>query len=86
MQTYTFEPSFIIDITNDFDTKMKAVKCYGSQFYNKYSREPETFISDKKFLEYLEARAKFYGFMAGVKYGEPFYTEEKLNLDPLALF
>jgi bacillithiol biosynthesis deacetylase BshB1 len=86
MQTYTFEPSFIIDITNDFDTKMKAVKCYGSQFYNKYSSEPETFISDKKFIEYLEARAKFYGFMAGVKYGEPFYTEEKLNLDPLALF
>ncbi len=86
MQTYTFEPSFIIDITNDFDTKIKAVECYSSQFYNKYSGEPETFISDKKFLEYLEARAKFYGFMAGVKYGEPFYSEEKLNLNPLALF
>jgi len=86
MQTYSFEPSFIIDITNDFDTKMKAVRCYSSQFYNKYSREPETFISDKKFMEFLEARAKVYGFMAGVKYGEPFYTEEKLNLDPLALF
>jgi bacillithiol biosynthesis deacetylase BshB1 len=86
MQTYTFEPSFIIDITNDFDTKMKAVKCYSSQFYNKYSREPETFISDKKFMEFLEARAKVYGFMAGVKYGEPFYTEEKLNLDPIILF
>jgi N-acetylglucosamine malate deacetylase 1 len=85
MQTYTFEPSFIVDITNEFRKKMEAVKCYNSQFYNKQSKEPETFISDKKFLEYLEARAAFYGFQIGVKYGEPFYTEEKLNVNPLDL-
>ena len=81
MQTFTFDPSFIIDVTNVFDIKMKAIKCYSSQFYNPKSREPGTFISDKKFIEYLEARAVFYGFQIGVKYGEPFFMEEKLKLD-----
>ena len=85
MQTYLFEPSFIVDISATFEKKMQAVKCYGSQFYNRKSKGPETFISDKKFLEYIEARAAFYGFQIGVKYGEPFYIEEKLNIDPLSL-
>jgi bacillithiol biosynthesis deacetylase BshB1 len=85
MQTYTFEPTFIVDITNEFGRKMEAVKCYSSQFYDENSKEPETFISDKKFLEYLEARAAFYGFQIGVKYGEPFYMVEKLSVNPLDL-
>jgi bacillithiol biosynthesis deacetylase BshB1 len=86
MQTFTFEPSFIVDITEEFDIKMKAVKCYSSQFYDEKSTEPDTFISDKKFIEYLEARAAFYGFQIGVKYGEPFYMEEKIKFDVHNLF
>src|SRR5664279_4484380 len=34
MQTYTFEPSFIVDISEEFGNKVKAIKCYSSQFYN----------------------------------------------------
>jgi bacillithiol biosynthesis deacetylase BshB1 len=86
MQTYTFEPSFIVDITDYFEIKMKAVKCYSSQFYDPKSSEPNTFISDKKFIEYLEARAAFYGFQIGVKYGEPFYCEDNLKLDIDSIF
>lgn len=81
MQTYGFEPSFIVDITDEFETKIKAIHCYSSQFYNPASKEPDTFISDKKFLEYLEARAVYYGFQIGVKYGEPFYVEERIKFD-----
>jgi bacillithiol biosynthesis deacetylase BshB1 len=86
MQTYTFEPSFIIDVTNEFGKKMKAVNCYNTQFYNENYKGADTFISDKKFIEFVEARAKFYGFMIGAEYGEPFYTEEKLKIDPNTLF
>ena len=86
MQTFTFEPSFIVDITEHFDIKMQAVRCYASQFYNPDSTEPDTFISDKKFMEYLEARAAFYGFRIGVKYGEPFYCEDNLKLDIESIF
>lgn len=81
MQTYTFEPSFIVDISDSFDEKMNAVRCYSSQFYNPRSTEPETFISRPHFINYIEARSHHYGFQIGKAYGEPFYCEEKIELD-----
>ena len=86
MQTYTFEPSFIVDISNFFETKMKAVWAYSTQFHNPESNEPETFISSPEFIEYVDARAKFYGFQIGKKFGEPFYCEEKIELNLNGMF
>jgi N-acetylglucosamine malate deacetylase 1 len=86
MQAYTFEPNVIIDISDTFNDKMKAISCYSTQFYNPKSKEPETYISDKKFIEYIHTRAKFYGFHIGTEYGEPFYTEEKIKIDINNLF
>jgi N-acetylglucosamine malate deacetylase 1 len=85
MQTYTFEPTFIVDVTNYFDTKMKSVKAYKSQFHNSKSSEPETFISSKMFMDYIVSRARHYGFQIGKEYGEPFYSEEKIELDLVEL-
>lgn len=81
MQTYPFEPSFIYDISPYFDLKMEAVLSFSSQFYSPKSKEPETFISRPEFLNYLKARAEFYGFQIGKQYGEPFYCEEKIEFD-----
>ena len=81
MQTFTFDPTFIVDISNYFDVKMKAVKTYATQFHNPKSIEPETFISKPEFLKYVESRAQFYGFQIGRHYGEPFYCEEKMEFD-----
>lgn len=81
MQTYTFEPSFIVDISNFFETKMKSVWAYSTQFHNPESNEPETFISSPEFIDYVDARAKYYGFQIGKKFGEPFYCEEKIELN-----
>ena len=81
MQTYTFEPTVIVDITDCFQTKMNAVKNYESQFHNPRSAEPETFISRPEFIKYVESRAQFYGFQIGKHYGEPFYCEEKIEYD-----
>ena len=86
MQTYTFNPSFIVDISNTFDEKMKAVRAYSSQFHDPENTEPETFISNPEFIEYVEARAKHYGFQIGKKYGEPFYCDEEIELDLLQIF
>ncbi|MCX7876092.1 MAG: bacillithiol biosynthesis deacetylase BshB1 [Melioribacteraceae bacterium] len=80
MQTFEFEPTFIIDITETFQTKMKAIFAYDSQFHNPESKEPETFISNPRFTNFIEARAKYFGFKIGKDYGEAFYTEEKIEL------
>jgi len=81
MHMYEFNPTFIIDISKTFKTKMDAVMAYGSQFYDPASEEPETFISQPNFLKFLEARAKTYGFKIGKDYGEPFFCEEEIELD-----
>lgn len=81
MQTYTFDPTFIVDISDTFDQKMKAVQCYSTQFHNPQSKEPETFISRPEFINYIKSRAEYYGFSISKLYGEPFFSEEKLELD-----
>src|SRR5574338_859 len=81
MQTYTFEPTFIIDISDSIEDKMKAVECYSTQFHNPKSKEPETFISKPGFINYLKSRAEFYGFSIGKSFGEAFFCEEKIELD-----
>jgi bacillithiol biosynthesis deacetylase BshB1 len=86
MQTYSFSPSFIIDISNSFEEKMSSVRAFATQFHDPESNEPDTFISQPEFLEYVEARAKYYGFQIGKKYGEPFYCEEQIELDLSQIF
>src|SRR3989339_851380 len=81
MQTYDFKPAFIYDISETFENKMKAVFAYGTQFHNPESKEPETFISQPIFIQFLEARAKYFGFKIGKNYGEAFFSEEELELD-----
>ena len=81
MQTYTFDPSFIVDIDDCFENKMKAIKAFKTQFHDPASSEPETFISRPEFLNFIESRAMFYGFKIGKKYGEAFFCEEEIELD-----
>ncbi|MFO7525351.1 MAG: bacillithiol biosynthesis deacetylase BshB1 [Ignavibacteriaceae bacterium] len=86
MQTYTFKPSFIVDISDTFQIKMNAVKSYSTQFHNPKSVEPETFISKPGFLNYIESRAVFYGFQIGKNYGEAFFCEEEIEMNIKNLF
>jgi bacillithiol biosynthesis deacetylase BshB1 len=86
MQTYPFEPSFIVDISETWDLKMKAIRAFSSQFFDHKSKEPSTFISSPDFLSYLESRSKFYGFLIGKRYGEPFFSEEKIELNLEGMF
>ncbi|MBN1300537.1 MAG: bacillithiol biosynthesis deacetylase BshB1 [Melioribacteraceae bacterium] len=85
MQSFKFDPKFIVDITKYFETKMNSVKAYKTQFFDPENTEPNTFISDPKFINYLEARSKFYGFQIGREYGEPFFSEEEVELDIINL-
>jgi N-acetylglucosamine malate deacetylase 1 len=83
IQTYEFEPTFIVDVSETFDIKMKSVRAYKTQFHvegNKNSG-PSTFISNPEFVKYLEARSKSFGFKIGKEYGEPFFSEESVELD-----
>ena len=65
-------PDFVVDITPYFHRKMEAVKAFRSQFYNPNSDAPDTPISGKEFLEFMEAKAKVLGRPIQAKYAEGF--------------
>ncbi len=91
MQDWYHEPDIIIDISDVFDQKMKAIEAYSSQFYNSGSGDsgPQTYISTPGFLESIIARARMLGKKIGVKYAEGFTSEKKIgirSLDALVLY
>jgi len=83
LQNYVLHPTFVVDITSSFEKKMHAVAAYRSQFYTPSSKEPETFIAKKSFLDMIEARARHFGALIGVDYGEAFITKQPPRIDDL---
>lgn len=83
MMKLEFIPSIIIDISDVYHIRQKAVKAYKSQFYNPKSKDPETLLSKKSFLEFLDIRAKHYGQLIGVEHGEPLYSPKPLGVSNL---
>lgn len=88
LQDWYREPDLLIDISDVFDQRMKAIKAYTTQFHNNEtdSDDPETYISTPDFLESIIARARMLGKRIGVKYAEGFISEKTIgihNLDAL---
>jgi len=74
MQWHEFTPSFVVDISDVYHKRTQSILAYSSQFYNPQSREPQTMLSQKSFLDFVEARARHFGGRIGVHYGEPFFS------------
>ncbi|MDX2301739.1 MAG: bacillithiol biosynthesis deacetylase BshB1 [Microscillaceae bacterium] len=72
IQDYHLKPSFVVDITPYWKTKMESVQAFKSQFFDPESDEPTTPISTPEFVNFLEGRAREMGRMIGVEFGEGF--------------
>jgi len=80
-------PDIVVDITESFGVKMKAVRAYKSQFYQPGQDGPETYLSREEYLEEVEARARFFGSLIGAKYGEAFSIRGPVPVpDPVAMW
>lgn len=79
------KPSFVVDITDQFNRKCEAVACYKSQFEEKPDQR-EVYPPARNIFDYMEIRNRRYGYMIGVKYAECFIQKEKIRIDdPLKL-
>jgi bacillithiol biosynthesis deacetylase BshB1 len=76
------QPSFLVDITRQFDRRMGALFCYVSQ-YGDSSEASDLFPSHREVEERLSAIARFYGNLIGVKYAEPFIVREAIQIDDI---
>jgi len=73
-------PSFIVDISAQFERRMEALFCYESQ-YGASDTASGLFPGREEIRDRLAAVARFYGQQIGVKYGEPFVVKEVLRVD-----
>ena len=83
IQDRAINPDFIVDVTEVYETKIKSISAFSSQFFDPESSEPETPISSLDFWNYIEARARSHGRLINVKYGEGFTVERPLGVSDL---
>lgn len=77
------EPDFVVDITPAMETRRAAIRAFASQFHSVGSAEPETVLSQKMFLDALDARARQFGYLVGVEFGEGFLARRPPRIDDL---
>jgi bacillithiol biosynthesis deacetylase BshB1 len=81
------EPDFVVDVTAAMEVRRAAVRSFESQFHRPDSVEPQTMLSQKSFLDAMEGRARHYGFLIGVEFGEGFTARRPPRIDdPVAAF
>jgi N-acetylglucosamine malate deacetylase 1 len=68
-------PTFVVDITDQFETRFQALMAYKSQFTDQEAGSG-IFPAQKEIRARVESMARFYGMMGGVTYAEPFVQKE----------
>jgi len=76
-------PTFVVDVTSAMETRMRAIRAYESQFHDPSSREPQTLLSQRSFLDAIEARARHFGFLIGAEFGEGFVSKRPPRIDDI---
>ena len=84
IQWKNIEPDFVIDVTGFINKKQAAVLAYSSQFYDPNSKEPESPITSKTFIESINYRSRDLGRLIGVEYAEGFTSERYVAAENLS--
>ncbi|HEX3126296.1 MAG TPA: bacillithiol biosynthesis deacetylase BshB1 [Thermoanaerobaculia bacterium] len=85
MQHDPFEPSFIVDVGEVWEKKVEALRCYHSQLYQPGAKPggPQTKVASPEFWQAVEGRARHFGLMINVAFGEPFWSRLPLAVGDL---
>ena len=83
IQWKSLKPEFVIDISSSIDTKISAVECYKSQFYNPSSDEINTPISTKNFIKSVRYRAADLGRLTNLDYAEGFISDRLIAVESI---
>ena len=76
-------PTFVVDITEEFDDWMAALDCHRSQFYNPEKPRPKNLPAVR---DVFATFASYWGWQIGVKYAQAYLSTSPLNVgDPLTL-
>ncbi len=72
---HDIRPTFVVDITSQFEARLESIYAYKSQFTDQQAGSND-FPAHAEIRERVTTMAGFYGMLAGVKYAEPFLQKE----------
>jgi bacillithiol biosynthesis deacetylase BshB1 len=75
-------PTFVVDISAEFERKLEAIRCYGSQF-DAVTQAGEVYPNGDPLYEIVRHQAAHYGSLIRTRYGEPFFTTETMRVDDI---
>src|SRR5262249_9934633 len=81
---YDIRPSFVVDITDQFEGRLESIYAYKSQFIDQQAGSHD-FPAHAEIRNRVATTAGYYGMLAGVKYAEPFLQKEVGLVDDLNL-
>lgn len=79
---YDVRPTFVVDISDQFETRLQALLAYKTQFSDQQAGSG-IFPAQAEIRSRIDAMARFYGMMGGVTYAEPFLQKEVGLVDDL---
>lgn len=74
------KPSFVVDISDNFEAKMAAIRCYASQF-DGAKAAGEIFPTGQDLYELIRVQSAHYGSLIRAAYGEPYFTHETVAVE-----
>ena len=77
------KPTFVVDVSDVFERKLEAVRCYASQFEG-VTQAGEVYPNGEPLFDIVRHQAAHYGSLIRTRYGEPFYTYETMRVDDIA--
>lgn len=86
MQNDAFTPAFIVDVSATWAKKEASLAAYSSQLYSPGAAaraEPATKVASREFARGVEGRARHFGVLIGVEFGEPFWCRQALAVRDL---
>ena len=81
---YDVRPTFVVDITEQFEARFQSLMAYNSQFSDQDVGK-DLFPAQSEIRSRMEAMARFYGMLGGVTYAEPFLQKEVGLVEDLTL-
>ncbi len=81
---YDVRPSFVVDISAEFEAKLQSIFAYKTQFSDQEAGKDD-FPPLAEIRDRVAAMAHFYGALAGVRYAEPFFQKEVGLVDDVRL-
>jgi bacillithiol biosynthesis deacetylase BshB1 len=77
------KPTFVVDITDEFERKLEAIRCFATQFGGA-TQAGEVYPNGEPLYDAIRHYSAYYGAMIRTRYGEPFFTTETMRVDDVA--